>query len=224
MTLAELRTAIRQRADMVNSQFVTDLELNSYINQSYFELYDILVQKFGNDYFVADPHDFVTDNNDFYDLPDDFFKLLGVDRAINASAGQYVEIQPFTFASRNRSALSNTGDIYKTSGIRYRLKGNQLWLTPRPTTGTQIRLWYSPKMQTLDADGDTVDGISGWTEYIIIDGAIKCGQKEETDVSVLMAQKMAMLARIEASAENRDAGSPSTVTDVMSDYYSDGEY
>ena len=55
MTLAELREASRQRADQENSQFISDSELNSYINQSYFELYDILVQSYGDDYYVANP-------------------------------------------------------------------------------------------------------------------------------------------------------------------------
>jgi hypothetical protein len=73
-------------------------------------------------------------------------------------------------------------------------------------------------MTTLSADGDTVDGISGWTEYIICDAAMKCMQKEESDVSVLMAEKQMLIKRIEAMAESRDVGSPARVSDNM---YSD---
>jgi hypothetical protein len=71
-------------------------------------------------------------------------------------------------------------------------------------------------MTTLASDTDTVQGVSGWTEYIIVDAAIKMMQKEESDVSVLIAQKQALLARIEAMAHNRDAGMPSTVADAQS--------
>jgi hypothetical protein len=49
---------------------------------------------------------------------------------------------------------------------------------------------------------------------VIIDAAIKCLQKEESDVQVLMAQKAAMKRRIEVAASNRDAGSPLSVSDV----------
>jgi hypothetical protein len=59
------------------------------------------------------------------------------------------------------------------------------------------------------------DGVSGWLEYVITDAAIKAMQKEESDVSVLMAQKAALVARIIAAAENRDAGNPATVADVQ---------
>lgn len=214
MTLAELRTATRQRADMVNSQFVSDIELNGYINQSYFELYDLLIQKYGDNYFVANPYQFVTDGqNNFFNLPGDFYKLLGVDLALGSTLDSFVTIRPFNFADRNRYAVPNFQSFYGVTNLRYRLNANKLWLTPIPGQGQTIQLWYVPRLTTLAADADTCDGISGWTEYIIIDAAIKCLQKEESDVSVLMAQKAAMIERINNAAENRDAANPATVAD-----------
>ena len=64
------------------------------------------------------------------------------------------------------------------------------------------------------ADSDILDGISGFDEYVIVDAAIKAMQKEESDVSVLMAQKEALKRRIEAAAANRDAGEPESVSDI----------
>lgn len=51
-TLLELRTAARERADQVNSAFISDSELNRYINTAAKELYDILITAFDNDYSV----------------------------------------------------------------------------------------------------------------------------------------------------------------------------
>ncbi len=214
MTLAELRTATRQRADMVNSQFISDSELNSYVNQSYFELYDLLVQKYGDDYYVASPYVFTTDGvNNFFSLPSDFYKLLGVDLALSNTNDSFVTIRPFNFGDRNRYAVPNFQSFYGVTNLRYRLKANQLWLTPIPGANQKIQIWYVPRLSTLTSDTDTCDGISGWTEYVIIDAAIKCLQKEESDVSVLLAQKAAMIQRIQNAAENRDAANPSTVVD-----------
>ncbi len=42
--LKDLRTRTRQRADMVYSQFVSDAELNNYLNDALKELYDLLIQ------------------------------------------------------------------------------------------------------------------------------------------------------------------------------------
>lgn len=220
MTLAELRTASRQRADMVNSTFVSDSELNSYINQSIFELYDLLIQKYGNDYFVANPHTITTDGtSDSYSLPSDFYKLLGVDLALSNSSDSFVSIKPFNFAERNRYAAPNFQSFYGITNLRYRLRGSKIWFTPIAEANQTIRIWYIPTFTTLSSDSSTFDGVSGWTEYVITDAAIKCMQKEESDVTVLAMQKAAIIQRIEAAAENRDAGFPKTVSDVSYSQY-----
>ena len=220
MTLTELKNAVRQRSDMENSQFVKDAELISYINQSYFELYDLLIQKYGDNYFVASPYSFTTDGtSEDYTLPSDFYKLLGVDLALSNSTDSWVTIKPFNFAERNRYAVPNFQSFYGITNLRYRLMGNKIKFTPIPQANQQMRLWYIPRMTTLSLGTDTVDGISGWTEYIIIDSAIKCLQKEESDTTVLLAQKMAIIQRIENAAENRDAGFPKTVADVSFSNY-----
>ncbi len=214
MTLLELQTAVRQRADMVNSTFISDSELTSYINQSYFELYDLIVTKYGNNYYAAQPYQFTTDGtNQFYDLPANFYKLLGVDLALSNSQDSFVTLKPFNFIERNRYSVPNFQSFYGVTNMRYRIQDDQLWLNPLPAAGQLIQLWYVPVMVTLSAPTDTVQGVSGWTEYIIVDAAIKCLQKEESDVSVLMAQKQALITRIDYAAENRDAGSPATVSD-----------
>jgi len=220
MSLSQLRTAVRQRADMVHSNFVTDTELNSYINQSSFELYDLLIQKYGNDYFVAPAYNFTTNGvSDSYTLPANFYKLLGVDLALSNSTDSYVTIKPFNFAERNRYAAPNFQSFYGITNLRYRIRGNKIWFTPIAEANQKLRIWYVPRMPTLDSDDDSADGISGWNEYVIIDAAIKCMQKEESDVSVLMAQKMAITQRIEDAAENRDAGFPKTVSDTSFSNY-----
>lgn len=220
MTLTELKNAVRQRSDMENSQFVKDTELTSYINQSYFELYDLLVQKYGDNYFVASPYSFTSDGvNDEYTLPTDMYKLLGVDLALSNSTDSWVTIKPFNFAERNRYAVPNFQSFYGITNLRYRLMGNKLKFTPIPQANQQFRLWYVPRLTTLVNNTDVVDGISGWTEYIIIDAAIKCLQKEESDTNVLMGQKLAIIQRIENASENRDAGFPRTVADVSFSNY-----
>lgn len=224
MSLSDLRTAVRQRADMENASgdysqaFIKDPELNSYINQSYFELYDLLVQKYGDDYFVqVPPYSFVTDGvNGYYSLPTDFYKLAGVDVQIPGGSNAYYTLKPFSMAERNRYPVPNYQSFYGVSNLLYRIIGDKLWLNPIPAGGQTIRLFYVPKMSTLASDTDTVQGVSGWTEYIICDAAIKCMQKEESDVSVLMNQKAGLIARIESAAENRDVANPATVADSQS--------
>lgn len=210
VTLAQLRTRARQRADMESTGFVTDSELNTYINASYAELYDLMVSKYSEDYFVAPAHTFTTTLNvDKYPLPADFYKLLGVDFQINSS--NWISVKRFEFSERN---LPQIWEAYTPETIRYRVFGDNILLSPVPAAGQSLRAWYIPLPETLSADSDSFSGINGFEEYVVIDAAIKMLTKEESDTSQLFMEKQAMRFRIEQMAEARDVAFPSTVQDT----------
>lgn len=196
-TLLQLRDRCKEESDNVNSSFVSDAEWNKYINNSYGELYSLLAQSFGADYFVATPAPITTDGvNQLFPLASDFFKLLGVEVQVSSPA-QWVSLKPFAFADRNQVSLFNT----------------QI-----PQAGQSVRYWYIPRVTALAADGtSTVDAISinGWDEYIVADACIKALAKEESDVSVFMTRKTALVTRLEAEVSNRDAGNPARIVDVL---------
>lgn len=233
LTLGQIRLMSQQRADLVNSQFITTAEWNTYINQSYFELYDILTTVY-EDYYTAQAALFsFNGNSQFYPLPDGvtqyynqsgslytpppFYKLLGVDCGLASTTDAWVSLHKFDFISRNRYVFPNiTSTFLGVFNLRYRLYGNQLMFIPTPAAAQWGRIWFIPRMNMLLQDTDIVDGVSGWTEYIVVDAAIKALQKEESDVTVLAAQKMALIDRINSTAMNRDAGEPDTISDTRS--------
>lgn len=229
MSLGQIRLLAQQEADRVNSNFVTKAEWNNYINQSAFELYDLLTTVY-EDYYIAPAAMFVTNGSDFqYKLPDGvqsflnqagqsfvpkpFYKLIGVDLGLNTQQNAWVTLHKFDFIERNRYIYPNiTSTFLGVFNLRYRLMGNYINLIPTPAGGQYVRLWYIPRMTQLLKDSDVLDGVSGWTEYVIVDAAIKALEKEESDTSALMARKMALKQRIEESAMNRDAGQPDTIS------------
>ena len=234
MSLGQLRLSAQQRADRVNSNFVTVPEWNSYINQSMYELYDLLITVY-EDYFVTTPAQFSTDGNTYlYQLPDGvtvfqngvtgldgyvappFYKLMGVDLAVQTANNAWVTMDKFNFMDRNRFVYPNTAStIYGVFNMQYRLLGDKIEFIPTPSARQLIRIWYIPRLNQLLQDNDlTTTSISGWIEYVIVDAAIKALQKEESDGSVLMVQKQALMQRIQDSAMNRDAGRPDRITDV----------
>lgn len=220
MSLGELRLRSKQRADLVNSNAITTPEWNSYINQSYYELYDLLVTVY-EDYYLAAPLFFTTDGSDRYALPNGtnydaaplFYKLMGVDLGLDSGTNAFVTLKKFDFIQRNRYVYPQiTSTFLGVFNLRYRVMGSNIHFIPTPSAGQIVRMWYIPRVTALLQDTDICDGVSGWTEYIIVDAAIKAMQKEESDVSVLMAQKMALKARIEETAMNRDAGQGDTIS------------
>lgn len=214
VTLGQLKTRSRQRADMETSDFIEDSELASYINSSLAELYDLLVAAYGEDYFLAE-YDFSTAaNTDDYALPTNFYKLKGVDAQLNNN--DWFTIRPFNFNERNRNQNLQWG-LIGGPNVRYRLMGSNIKFSPLPESIFPIKLWYVPKATELVADSDSFDDLNQYAEYIIIDAAIKMLQKEESDVTVLMAQKQAMKRRLEEMSLNRDAGSPDSISDIYAE-------
>lgn len=222
ITLEQLRLESRQRADMKNSTFVTESELTGYINNSISELHDILIQAYGGDYYINEASFTTSAQKTQYALADvitsdDFYKLRGVDAKLNKA--QWFTLKPFNFNERNRNQL--TGLDFGIVQVRYRLVGSNITFTPIPDDGVDVKMWYIPLAQTLVNDTDEYDDINNYSEYIIVDAAIKMMQKEESDVSVLMSQKKALKRRIEEASNNRDAGSGDSISDIYAEnnYY-----
>lgn len=222
-TVGNLRLECQQRCNKENSPFITDQEWNSMINQSYKELYDILIEKFGDDYYVAIPYTYTTPGTvsapsyaSLFPLPPDFYKSLGVEVALNpADPNSWVTIKKFEFIQRNLWNYPNVYTFYGITNLRYRLNGSNLMVVPIPSANQTIRIWYAPRPSQLLNDSTIVDGISGWEEYIVADCCIKVMVKEESleMAAAFKIQKDALMKRIEEIAANRDIGEPETVSD-----------
>ena len=242
MTLSQIRLAAMQRADRVNSNFVTLSEYTTYINLALFELYDLLVTVY-EDYFVGVPVQFTSDGTTFiYNLPDGkteylngltqsnpfvapaFYKLYGCDLALQNATNAYVTINKFNFVDRNRFVYPNTSStIYGVFNLQYRLLGNtpagvqQIMFIPTPSAGQAIRIWYVPRMTQLLQDTDTtIQGISGWIDYAIVRTAKYVLDKEESDTTKLDQELQFLKTRIEETASNRDQGIPDKISDTRS--------
>ncbi len=214
ITLAQLRDQARDRADMKNSDFIEDSELTNYINSSIAELTDLLVSTYENDYNIGTQSYSTVTNQANYPLPTDFYKLRGVDVQINND--NWYSMRPFNFNERNRNQDFAWG-LATGPSIRYRILGSNLYFSPAPDGIFPVRIWYTPVATKLVADSDTLNDINQYSEYVIVDAAIKMMQKEESDVSVLMAQKQALIKRIQDMASNRDSGQPESISDIYAE-------
>jgi hypothetical protein len=226
-TLGAMRASAADRADMptpTTTTFVTTANWNAYINASCAELWGLLVQKYGNDYVIKLPPSTVTADgvNDYFSLPTDFFKLSTIQAQLFNAPYGYVTLQSFMLSEMAQFSYPFAMPFAGQQIPRYRVvssqtvgAADQVWFSPRPTSGQVFRVFYVPRFTDLVSDSDTFDGFGGhWEEYVIIDAAIKALQKEESDVSVLLAQKGAIIERIEAEAANRDTANPQRVPDM----------
>ena len=230
MSLSQLRLLSQQKADRINSNFVTLPEWNSFINLAADELYDLITTVY-EDYQVGDPVYFTTNGTSLsYPLPDGIstfqdaqgnnivpppiYKLAGIDLGLNNAPNGFVTVQKYNFIDRNRYVFPNTAStIYGVFGLQYRIVGNTIRFIPQPSSNQPIRIWYVPRRAQLLKDTDVTDGYNGWTNYVIARAAKYALDKEESDTSKLDAEILYLKQRIEESAPNRDEGQPDTISD-----------
>jgi hypothetical protein len=94
-TVADLITLARERADMVNSGFISSAEAIRSVAFSYKALYDLLV-KANEDYYLSSTTLTVSSGNSV-SLPTDFYKLRGVDFY---DGGRYHALDKFDWNER----------------------------------------------------------------------------------------------------------------------------
>lgn len=217
-SLATLKTMILQAADMENSSFIdTEAggELERLAQDSYRELYDLLVTKF-EDYYVSDPTVFTltggAGDGQRTALAATFYKLIGVDLLVSGSStdGDWDELDPFNFNERNDRSSGNG----MRQEQRYRLIGGYLYINPADGAAGTYRYWWVPECPTLSASVGLDASCERYRDYVVLDAAIKCLTKEESDTTTLERRLGKVTARIETAAAGRDAGRSARITDV----------
>lgn len=207
VSLVELRQRARERADMMQSQFIADSELDNYINAAYADLYDILVSRW-EDYYTIETPLTVVAGAATCALPADFYKMVALDK-------NNVEVLKFAFKDR-----------HNVTELSYRIVKDSIIFMPTALAPGAYVLWYVPTASKLAIATDpptagtiaSINDVNGWSEYIVVSAAIVMLNKEESDVQQLLIEKRTMLDRIESMASNRDASAPESITEVWSSY------
>lgn len=218
VTRGQLRTWARQKANVEQSLFVTDSEVNDYINFSVSQLW--------GETLTADPSTnrktttlTIVAGTDTYSLPSDFWRALGLDYQVaSVSPATWLDVRRIPFTERNRFSTVTVATVPGLVPFRYYLTGvagsMSVTFVPPPTAGSTVRVWYLPAAPTFTSDADTLDGINGLEELVVLDVAIQILQKEDTDTSPLERKKMEILARLRSEAADRDGSEPERVSDV----------
>lgn len=217
-TLSNLITAARQKADMINSTFIEDPEWTDYINNSYAELYDLLVSRF-EDYYSKALIFTVSSGSLSYVLPSDFYKFRGLD--FNLAGNDYITVRKFNFEERNKINRVLTRGLRGVSDRQYRIMGQNILFYPVDKAPGTYRMWYIPRFTPLVNSTDVLGDVMDFQEYITTDVAIKAMMKEESDVSALLLHKEQLKQRIEAMASNRDT-QPDRISDIT--LYTDADW
>ena len=145
VTLAQLITRSRRRADQENSEFCTDAEVVDYINDAVAELHEMMVNEYELYYLSSYTYTLPADNPKA--LPDSFWKALGCDFA---SGGVTRRIRRYMFQERNafESPLLKQGYM---GNVFFIIEGNNIRFIPESPPAGTVTLWYIPEPQKFDS-------------------------------------------------------------------------
>lgn len=188
VTRSEIRTRIRQAADIEGDQHMTDTEINTLINTHYPKFWDLLVECAPPLYFSKTVSFVTVANQQNYAIntvcpAGDFYKLDNIYAVESDSRKRTVKmVQPVNI------------EHYK----------------PVAGGGLTVQLNYTPCCPVLTSDADTIDGVNGWEEILVqqVAAAAKIKREEDPSINLQLAQQLE--ARIRKMS-NRDSNEPQTV-------------
>lgn len=222
-------TRARYRTDKVNSTFIDDTnDCVPWADKGHRELYDLLVNAYGDDYFHAIQDFRVTSGTQVTRLNSIFDCTTGV--AIDGGIVPYkicrldvafdgIRIPMGKWAWSDRTIDTNTSSWVAGSRIQYKFAENSFWWQPVPGATHCVRLYYIPRPTELTATGTNIhEQCEPWSEYIELYVAICIRQKERDSeqVAALSAQFAALKQHIIETAPPKDIGQPQPIVDLRS--------
>lgn len=214
-TLTQLIADVRQRADVENSQHVSDAEVTRYINQGIAALHALIVEN-NEDEYAAEIELSVSSGSTSTniltgDAPGGPYKILGVD--VVHTNGDSFPVRRFILGERAQQDSESRSIYYQT---RYRLRGlNTIIWSPPFEQDVTVRVTYVESSVDLASGSDTYDGRDGWEEWVTLDAAIKVMVKEESDDAQLVRERAIVEARILKQIARRDLVEPNRIRDVQ---------
>lgn len=211
--LSEIRIDARRYADVENSSFVSDAEVDRLINLGVRALWGLLA-KWDIDRPVQRTEISTTTGTREYALPSDFVSARLVE-VLKASGSE--DAYPIRAYNLSEGHTTNTG-LWRSADmdgehLRYAIYGQgmdgteaRIRFDPDPE-GRSFRLWYLANPGTLVNDSDTLDGVVGWDDWVALWAAEQILAKEESDPSALIRRRQELSETIRTIAVSRDVGS-----------------
>lgn len=207
ITLEDMMTDVRNRTDQQNSDFISDPELVTYVNDGYSDLYDLCVSK--DIYFFSSGSFTVPSNQSSFDKPADHYETKGLDVVVGS--------QPWTvdrcnWKDRNqRFVYGLTAYNYPQVKVQYYETADQIRLIPDIAAAGTYTLYYYPSFVPLVEFTDPVVPLfanNGWWEYAVIDACIKVREKAEQGLGSFPAKLQDLKSRILRQATKRNVDQP----------------
>lgn len=221
-TTLELR--MRERCDMVNSEFISSEEAQRYLEAAWQEFYGIAVAEI-EDSLIATDAILTVAGTQAYGLPSQMRKLKGI-RLYNEyflAPVAFREIETFDY-QQNRGKPRAYWRFNNYPATEFASEtADLIQVLPTPDAVYTLAVYYVPSVSledisSLAATGKAFAYLAGWDEYVVLTAAIKAKDKEESDTSVLFMERAQLLENMRKSWTPIDQSEPPRVVQMRSPY------
>lgn len=215
----EIEARVLYRADMVGSQFVSTTELSAIVDTAFQEFYLKFVSQFEDLVVVSTPVEIaLTSTSVLVDVPVDFLKMKGIkikNEYFLIPLSNVVETERF-----RRDGARGKPTHYWLSGVHdWSVTSKPCKIMPcmLPDGNYTLECYYVPNITLTSVESDSASVATlaagyGCDEYVVLTAAMKLKDKEESDCSVIMAERKMLWESIERFLTPLDESFPKTVT------------
>lgn len=161
MTLDQLITISRSRADEQSTGFISNTEVTDYLNHGLTNFYGDIVARY-EDYYIAEGT--VLNGGLFstvsatqgYTLPTTMIKLVRAETRSAAATNdnEWKKLERLNIANDRIDSFYPVREGYGQIGVGYFIAGSKLYLKPVPTSPFSVRLWFIPRVTELVSGSD----------------------------------------------------------------------
>lgn len=217
MTRADINTLILSWLDDLKGAYFTPAQVNVWINLAQRQVqFELLAA--GQNWYVIPVETLTVIGQADYALPADFISEHSLEYVLSGT-GPNENCEPLTSVTLNQRYMVPT--VLGNPSVYY-LKKDRFTLEPTPQSQWVLRLYYSPKVQDLQADTDVPDIPEEFMEYVAIVAAMNGYVKDDRVPDNLMAKKNEYLSILKKMASQRKQDKARQVVDVYQ--YNEGFY
>ena len=212
-TLLQLRQDARRAAGLTaDADAVPDPTVNTYINEAYHELYDLIIDADDARIFARNATNLPSVGEHSYRLPGDFYRMISCHVRRGAFYVPAERADPSEMATLADNQLNYGRPKYF---VRWHINTGEwfLFMYPEPEADT-IAVTYFPLPMELLLDADALSNPASWLSFVSYGAAIKMLNQLERDSTAQMIELRKLGQRIEDSVNDLDMNSPAVVRDI----------
>jgi hypothetical protein len=171
-TRDEITELVRSQYDLPTLSASTNPtagHVTSFIAESLQQMYGMLMECYGDDYFGQSYTLTTTASVGTSSLPQDFHKLISM--SWRRESGIAIPIRMATADEAHKSTLAAVP--WSSAAPKYRLTSSAVQWCPVPSEAYVVDLWYVAIPSDLALGGDVVSVGPGWVQWVVHDVCVK---------------------------------------------------